>query len=68
LIMHLPEVYCLDGVIGIKEIRNPVVAIVISMACYLHFISYTLTLTALRAVGLYWWRFSLYVTLRENLK
>jgi hypothetical protein len=69
LIMHLPEVCCLDGVVGIKVTRDPIVAVVISMACYLHFILYVLTLTAseggwlvlvevelLRSILCYWQR------------
>jgi hypothetical protein len=56
LIIHLPEVYCLDGVIAIKRIRDPVIAVIISTTRYLHIISYALTLTTLAAVGLYWWR------------
>jgi hypothetical protein len=51
----------LDGVIGVKGIRDPIVVVVIRTACYLHFISYALALTALRVVGLYWWRLSSYV-------
>jgi hypothetical protein len=31
--MHLPEVCCLDGVIAVKGIRNPIVAVIISMEC-----------------------------------
>jgi hypothetical protein len=58
LVVHLPKIYCLDRVSGIKGIRDPIVAIVISMACYLHFVSYMLELTTLRAVGLQWWRLS----------
>jgi hypothetical protein len=60
-IVHLPEVCGLNGVIGVKEIRDPVVAVVVSMACYLHFISYGLTLIALSVCGLCWWRLSSHV-------
>jgi hypothetical protein len=42
----------------VKGITDPVATVVVSTAFYLHFVSYALTLTALRAVGLHWWRLS----------
>jgi hypothetical protein len=57
-IVHFAEVCSLDGMIGVKGIRDPVVAVVVSMACYLRFISYGLTLIALRACSSCWLRLS----------
>jgi hypothetical protein len=56
--VHLTEFCCSDRVVSVKGIRDPVATAVVGAACYLRFISYALTLTALRAVGLYWWRLS----------
>jgi hypothetical protein len=56
--MHQPEICSLDGVVGVEGVRDPIDAIVVGTTCYLCFISYALTLTALGAVGLYWWRLS----------
>jgi hypothetical protein len=42
----------LDGVIGVKGIRDPIVVVV----WVLHFISYELTLIAPSMCGLCWWR------------
>jgi hypothetical protein len=46
----------LDGVIGVKGIRDPIVVVVVSTVYYLHFISYGLTLIAPSMCGLCWWR------------
>jgi hypothetical protein len=35
--VHLSEVCRLDWMIGVKAIRDPIVAIVVSTVCYLHF-------------------------------
>jgi hypothetical protein len=59
--MHMSEVRCLDGVVGIDGIRDPVFSIIIRMSCYLHFISYMLTLASFCAVSLYWRRLSSYI-------
>jgi hypothetical protein len=56
--MHMSEICCLDGVVSIEGVRDPVFSIIISTPCYLHFISYTLTLTSLCLVNLYWRRLS----------
>jgi hypothetical protein len=56
--MHMSEVHCLDGVVGIEGIRDPVFSIIISRSCYLHFISYMLMLASFCAVNLYWRRLS----------
>jgi hypothetical protein len=57
----MSEVRCLDGVVGIDGIRDPVFSIIIRMSCYLHFISYMLTLASFCAVSLYWRRLSSYI-------
>jgi hypothetical protein len=49
--MHMSEVHFLDGVVGIEGIRDPVFSIIISTSCYLHFISYTLTLASFCTVN-----------------
>jgi hypothetical protein len=36
----------LDGVVGTEGVRDPMFTIIISTSCYLHFISYTLTLVS----------------------
>jgi hypothetical protein len=54
--MHVPQLCCLDEIVGIKSVRDPMVAVVVSMSCYLHLISYALTLTAFSVVSLHRWR------------
>jgi hypothetical protein len=51
--MHVPQLCCLDGVVGIKSVRDPMVAVVVSTPCYLHFISYTSMLTTFNVVSLH---------------
>jgi hypothetical protein len=46
----------LDGIVGVKGVGDPIFAVVVSMLCYLHFVSYTLTLTTFTVVSLHWWR------------
>jgi hypothetical protein len=53
LVVHMSEVCCLDGVVGIEGVTDPMFTIIISTSCYLHFITYTLTLVSLCAIGLY---------------
>jgi hypothetical protein len=53
LVVHMSEIRCLDEVVGIEGVRDPMFTIIISMSCYLHFISYTLTLVSFCAIGLY---------------
>jgi MFS superfamily sulfate permease-like transporter len=48
----------LDKVVGIKGVRDPMVTVVVSMPCYLHFVSYALTLASFYAISLHWWRLS----------
>jgi hypothetical protein len=52
LVVHDPEICSLNGVVGIKGVGNPVFAVVVSMSSYLHFISYTMTLTSFNTIGL----------------
>jgi hypothetical protein len=53
LAVHVLEVCCLNGVVGIKSVRDPMFTIVVSTSCYLHFISYALMLASFCAIGLY---------------
>jgi hypothetical protein len=50
--MHVPQFCCLDGVVGVEDVGDPVIAIVVSTTCYLHFISYASTLTTFSVVSL----------------
>jgi hypothetical protein len=52
LVMHDPEVCSLDGVVGVKGVRDPVLSIVVSTSSYLNFISYSATLASLSTIGL----------------
>jgi hypothetical protein len=52
LVMHDPEICSLNGVVGVKGVRDLVLAIVVSMSSYLDFISYAVTLTSFRMIGL----------------
>jgi hypothetical protein len=52
LVVHDPEFCSLDGVVGVKGIRDPVLAVVISTSCYLDFISYAVALASLGTIGL----------------
>jgi hypothetical protein len=51
LVMHDPEFCSLDGVVGVKGVRDPVLAIVVSMSSYLDFISYAVALASLGTIG-----------------
>jgi hypothetical protein len=48
----------MNMIVGVKGMRDPVVAVVVSTVCYFHFVSYTSMLTAFGMVGLYRWRLS----------
>jgi hypothetical protein len=39
LVVHDPEIYCLDRVVSIEGVRDPVFVVVVSTSCYLHFVS-----------------------------
>jgi hypothetical protein len=45
--VHDLEIYSLDGVVGIKGVRDPVLTIVVSTSSYLDFISYAVALASL---------------------
>jgi hypothetical protein len=57
----MSEVRCLDGVVGIQGVRDPMFMIIISTSCYLHFVSYTLMLASFCAIDLNWRRLSSYI-------
>jgi hypothetical protein len=56
LVVHVLEVRSLNGVVGIKGVGDPLFTIVVSTSCYLHFVSYALTLASFCLIGLYWRR------------
>jgi hypothetical protein len=52
LVVHDPEICSLDGVVGVKGVRDPVLAIVVNTSSYLDFISYVVALASLSTIGL----------------
>jgi hypothetical protein len=52
LVVHDPEICSLDGVVGVKGVRGPVLAIVVSTSSYLGFISYVVAMASLSTIGL----------------
>jgi hypothetical protein len=58
LVVHMLEVRSLNGVVGVKGIGNPMFVVVVSTSCYLHFISYVVTLASFCTIGLDWRRLS----------
>jgi hypothetical protein len=50
LVVHDPEICSLNGVVGVKGVRDPVLAIVVSTSSYLDFISYAVALASLGTV------------------
>jgi hypothetical protein len=58
LVVHMPEIRSLNGVVGVKSIRDPMFAVVISTSCYLHLVSYAMVLASFRPIGLDWKRLS----------
>jgi hypothetical protein len=61
LVVHDPEFCSLDGVVGIKGSRDPMLAVVVSSPSYLDFISYAVTLASFYAIGMDQTRLSSYV-------
>jgi hypothetical protein len=57
LVVHVPKIRNLNGVVGIKGIRDPMFTVVVSTPCY-HFVSYVVTMDSLCMIGLYWRRLS----------
>jgi hypothetical protein len=51
LVMHDPEICSLDRV-GVKGVRGPVLAVVVSTSSYLDFISYAVALASFFTIGL----------------
>jgi hypothetical protein len=58
LVVHVPEVRSLNGVVGIKGIGDPMLTVVVSTSCYLHFVSYAVVLASFCPIGLDWRRLS----------
>jgi hypothetical protein len=58
LVVHVPEVGSLNEVVCVEGIGDPVVTVVVSTSCYLHFISYAMTLSSFYPIGLDWRRLS----------
>jgi hypothetical protein len=58
LVVHDPEFCSLDGVVGVKGIRDPMLTVVVSSSSYLDFISYMVTLACFCTIGLDWRRLS----------
>jgi hypothetical protein len=52
LVMHDPEFCSLKGVVGVKGVRDPMFAVIVSMSSYLDFISYAVTLASFYTIGL----------------
>jgi hypothetical protein len=52
LAMHDPEICSLNGVVGVKSVRDPMLAVVVSMSSYLDFISYAVKLASFRTICL----------------
>jgi hypothetical protein len=51
--VHVPQLCRLDGVVGIKGVKDQMVTVIVSIPCYLHFVSYALTLTTFYAISLH---------------
>jgi hypothetical protein len=52
LVVHDPEICSLNWVVGVKGVRDPMLAIVVSTSSYLNFISYAVALASLDTIGL----------------
>jgi hypothetical protein len=50
--VHDLEICSLDRVVGVEGVRDPMLAVVVCSSSYLDFISYAVTLTSLRTIGL----------------
>jgi hypothetical protein len=74
LVVHVPDLYSLDGVVGVEGVRYPMLAVVVCTPSYLDFISYAVASTSFYTIGLnqrrlhsciaswIWWRVSLDVS------
>jgi hypothetical protein len=52
LVVHDPEFCSLNGVVGVKDVRDPMLAVVVSTSSYLDFISYAVTVASFCTIGL----------------
>jgi hypothetical protein len=52
LVVHDPEFCSLNGVVGVKGVRDPVLVVIVRTSSYLHFISYAVTLASFSTIGL----------------
>jgi hypothetical protein len=52
LVVHDPQFCSLNGVVGVKGVRDPMLAVVVSTSSYLDFISYAMTLASFCTIGL----------------
>jgi hypothetical protein len=52
LVMHNPELCSSDGVVGVKGVRDPMLAVVVVTSSYLDFISYAVALASLCTISL----------------
>jgi hypothetical protein len=52
LVVHDPEIYSLDRVVGVEGIRDPMLAVVVCTPSYLDFIFYAVMPTSLSTIGL----------------
>jgi hypothetical protein len=52
LVMHDPEICSLEGVVGVKGVRDLVLTIVVSTSSYHDFISYAVALASLSTIDL----------------
>jgi hypothetical protein len=54
----MPEICCLDRVVSMEVVRDPVFTIIVSSSSYLHFVSYAMTLASFCTISLDWRRLS----------
>jgi hypothetical protein len=59
--VHDLEICSLNWVVGVDGVRDPMFAVLVSTSSYLDFISYAVTLTSLRTIGLDRRRLSSYI-------
>jgi hypothetical protein len=56
--MHQSQICCLDRIVGIESVGDPMIVVVVSTARYFHLVSYASTLTTFSVVSLCRWRLS----------
>jgi hypothetical protein len=52
LVVHDPEICSLNGLVGVKGVKDPILAVVVSTPSYLDFISYAVMLASFCTIGL----------------